>query len=165
MPNPVRAMLTSILITFMAPVIQVSYAAEREISVLGPALAANAGGQIAYSARYFVSDYEASLFSNQNLLTGNIPMTGATLSRRLTFCSSLCFWRFYLQGGVGASTGGAIAQVTWGGMIPALPIWLPTRHPKYVPALRIDITTQFIASTGRVVTWNYPFWTGITIPF
>jgi hypothetical protein len=55
--------------------------------------------------------------------------------------------------------------MSWGTVIPLLPLWLPTRAPPYYPALRVDFTTQMILIRWRAVTWSYPLWVGISVPF
>jgi hypothetical protein len=127
-------------------------------------LAPNAGGQVAYSLRYGKESHEWGLFSNTFLLAGDLPLTGAFYDWRFALCGMSCFWQFYLQLGAGASTGGPIAQITWAAIIPILPIWLPSKAPKYIPALRLDVTSQMIFVQYRGVTWSYPLWMGITVP-
>ena len=34
-----------------------------------------------------------------------------------------------------------------------------------VPALRLDITTQIIFIRYRGVSWSYPLWAGVSVPF
>jgi hypothetical protein len=145
-----------------------TFAAEKLRSVTAQvgALAPNAGGQVAYSLKYaHDDDWEASLFSNQYILAGKYPLSGATYSRRFPVCDSSCFWRFFVQTGAGVSTGGPMAEITWGSIIPILPVWLPTSAPKYIPSLRIDFTSQFIFVRYRAVTWSYPLWVGLTVSF
>lgn len=129
------------------------------------AFAPNAGGQEAYTLRLGKGTWEAGVFSNQYVLAGDYPLSGAFYDRRFPVCGSECFWQFFVQFGAGLSNGGPLAQITWGSMIPLLPIWLPRSAPSYVPALRLDITTQLIFVRYRAVTWSYPLWVGLSIPF
>jgi len=129
------------------------------------ALAPNAGGQDAYSLRVARDSWEAGVFSNQYLLAGDKPLTGAVLDWRFPICDTDCFWQFFVQGGGGMSNGGPVAEITWGSIIPIAPLWLPTSAPKYLPAIRLDITTQFVFVRYRAVTWSYPLWAGVSISF
>ncbi len=144
-----------------------AYAADDRTTVTGQflALAPNAGGQEAYSLRVARDSWEAGVFSNQYLLAGDKPLTGAVIDYRLPICDTSCFWQFFVQGGGGISNGGPVAEITWGSIIPLLPLWLPTSAPRYVPALRLDITTQFVFVRYRAVTWSYPLWVGVSISF
>lgn len=144
-----------------------AFAADERYSVTSQvgALAPNAGGQEAYTLRLGKGDWEAGIFSNQYVIAGDLPLTGAMLDWRSPVCGVECFWQFFVQLGVGGSNGGPLAEVTWGTMIPALPIWLPTAAPRYVPQIRLDITTQVILIRYRAVTWSYPLWLGLTVPF
>lgn len=135
------------------------------LTVQGKALAPNAGGQDAYALRLATNNWEIGGFSNQYITAGGRPLMGGTFDYRFPICDDSCFWQFFAEAGVGASTGGPMADVTWGTNIPLLPVWLPTSSPKYVPQLRLDFTTQFIFIRWRAVTWSYPLWAGITIPF
>jgi hypothetical protein len=137
------------------------YTATAQVGAFAP----NAGGQEAYTMRLSTNRWEAGVFSNQYLLAGDHPLTGAFYDWRFPICDDSCFWQFFVQAGGGVSTGGPIAQATWGTVIPLLPIWLPRRAPSYVPALRLDMTTQMIFIRYRGVTWSYPLWVGISIPF
>ena len=129
------------------------------------ALAPNAGGQQSFSLKLSRSNWEVSLFSNQYLLAGAYPLTGATYNWRFPICSTDCWWQLFLQTGAGLSNGGPIGEITWGSIIPALPIWLPFGTPRYIPAFRVDITTQLIFVQWRAVSWSYPFWFGVSFPF
>lgn len=135
------------------------------ISAQYGALAPNAGGQLAYTLKYQSNRWEYALFSNQYLLAGDYPLSGATAAYQFPVCEKECWFDFYINTGAGASNGGPIAEVTWGAKIPLLPIWLPTQAPRYVPALRLDFTTQMIFVQWRGVTWSYPLWAGISVPF
>ena len=138
---------------------------KQSMSMQYAALAPNAGGQVAYSLKYARNQYEYSLFSNQYLLAGDLPLTGGTIDYIFPVCQKDCWLDFYVHTGVGGSNGGPILQSTWGVEIPLLPIWLPFDAPKYVPALRIDFTTQMIFVQWRGVTWSYPIWAGVSVPF
>lgn len=127
-------------------------------------LAPNAGGQTAYSARLLSSDFEYGVFSNTYLLAGNYPLTGAVMNYHMPLCEKDCWWQFFAQAGGGISTGGPLAEITWGMILPLVPLWLPTKAPKYYPALRLDITSQFIFIRNRALIWNYPMWIGLSLP-
>lgn len=159
--------MVRVLIILLWALHQPAVAAERRYHLATQigALAPNAGGQTAYTLKIATNDWEVSAFSNQYLMAGDIPMTGATYDWRWPICSDGCFWQFYFQGGGGFSNGGPLLDMTWGTVIPLLPIWLPTRAPPYYPAIRIDFTTQMILIRWRGVTWSYPLWIGISVPF
>jgi hypothetical protein len=140
-------------------------ASYQSVSAQYGALAPNAGGQEAYALKYQRDEWEYSLFSNQYLLAGDYPLTGFVMDYVFPVCTKDCWINFYVNTGFGGSTGGPILEATWGTQIPLLPLWLPYKAPKYVPALRIDFTTQMIFVQWRGVTWSYPVWAGITIPF
>ena len=129
------------------------------------AFAPNAGGQEAYTLRLSRGDWEGGAFSNRYVIAGDYPLTGAFVDRRFAICGTECFWQFFVQFGAGGSNGGPLAQITWGTIIPALPLWLPTSAPRYVPQIRLDITTQLIFIRYRAVTWSYPLWVGVSVPF
>lgn len=135
------------------------------VSAQAMAFAPNAGGQEAYTLRLATNEWEAGAFSNQYILAGNAPLTGAFVDWRFPICDDSCWWQFFAQTGVGLSNGGPLAQITWGTVIPLLPLWLPTSSPRYLPALRLDITTQMIFIRYRGVTWSYPLWAGISVAF
>lgn len=136
-----------------------------QVAVQGEALAPNAGGQTAYSLRLATNNWEAGAFSNQYIIAGDYPLTGATYAWRFPICDDSCFWQFFAQTGAGLSTGGPLAEITWGAVIPLLPLWLPSAAPRYVPAIRLDITTQLIFIRWRAITWSYPLWIGVSVPF
>ena len=147
---------------------QHSYGANKDqwtLTTQGAALAPNAGGQVAYTLKLYDGTYEYGGFSNQYLLAGDLPLSGITASKRFHVCDDSCWWKFFVQTGAGLSNGGPLAQISWGTMIPLAPIWLPMSAPRYYPALRIDMTTQFIFIQYRAVTWSYPLWVGISVPF
>lgn len=135
------------------------------LAVQAGALAPNAGGQQVYSLKLATNDWEIGAFSNQYLLAGNLPMSGITYDLRWPICDDSCFWQFFFQAGGGGSNAGPLLEMTWSAIIPLIPIWLPTRAPPYYPALRIDFTTQMIFIRWRSVTWSYPLWLGISVPF
>ena len=128
-------------------------------------LAPNAGGQVAYGLKLATNDWEAGMFSNQYIYAGSLPYSGATFDWRFPICDDSCWWQVFVQGGGGFSNAGPLTEITWGTVIPALPLWLPTAAPKYWPALRIDVTTQMIYIRYRAVTWSYPLWAGVSVAF
>lgn len=127
-------------------------------------LAPNAGGQEVFSLRAARENWELSLFSNQTIYAGEYPYSGCVLHRRFPVCDASCFWQFYTAVGGGVSNGGPIMEFTWSTIIPLIPIWLPLQAPSYYPAVRLDVTTQIVLIQWRAVTWNYPFWIGISVP-
>jgi hypothetical protein len=158
-----KALLALLLCLFAVP----ARAADTRynLTAQGKALAPNAGGQDAYALRLGTNNWEVAGFVNQYITAGGVPLIGGTFDFRLPVCDDSCFWQFFAQAGGGISTGGPLAEITWGTQIPLLPLWLPTRAPPYVPQLRIDFTSQFIFIRYRAVTWSYPLWAGISIPF
>ncbi len=134
------------------------------ISIQDRALAPNAGGQTAYSLKLAYGEIEYGAFANEYLRAGEHPLSGLTAEYRLGLCQKDCWGNLYAQIGVGGSTGGPLATMTWSAQIPLLPIWLPYSAPAYLPQLRIDFSTHFIFVRYRAVTWSYPLWLGITIP-
>ena len=128
-------------------------------------LAPNAGGQNAYALRLATNEWEISGFSNLGISINGRALTGATYDWRFPICDDSCWWQFFVQTGVGASNGGPLAELTWGSVLPLVPIWLPFTAPRYLPALRLDMTTQIIATRWRAVTWSYPLWAGISVAF
>jgi hypothetical protein len=129
------------------------------------ALAPNAGGQRAYRLEWFHDHQAWSIFDNRSLLVGSNSLKGLGYDYRLSICDSDCFWQFFTQVGGGISNGGVYGEISWGMIIPLLPIWLPVAAPKYIPGLRIDIASQFYPSRHRIITWSYPLWAGITLSF
>ena len=114
------------------------FATDTKYTVTGQymALAPNAGGQQAYALRLGTNDWEGGAFSNQYILAGDKPFTGVFYDFRFPICDDSCWWQFFAQTGGGFSNGGPFAQITWGTIIPALPLWLPHAAPRYLPALR-----------------------------
>jgi hypothetical protein len=135
------------------------------ISAHVKALAPNAGGQDAYRLEWYHSRNAVYGFQNRSLLVGSQNLMGAGYDYRLPVCDSSCFWQFFAQVGGGVTNAGAFAEISWGTIIPLLPIWLPLSSPKYIPGLRIDITSQFFTTRQRVILWSYPIWAGITVAF
>jgi hypothetical protein len=119
-------------------------------SLQGLAYTANAGGQTSVAVRRRAADYEWSLFGNDYLRAGGIPLIGLSWDRRFEMLGPGWPLRPYFQVGPGISTGGPFAELMWGCTI------------AYV--LRIDIATHLIATSKRIVSWNYPFWVGMTVP-
>jgi hypothetical protein len=158
------ALLATLALLIAAPA-QSATSDRYQVAAQGVALAPNAGGQQAYSLKLAHGDWEAGAFSNQYVTAGSYPLSGGTFDWRFPVCDDQCFWQFFAQAGAGVSTGGPLAEITWGAVIPLIPLWLPTRAPPYLPALRIDITTQLIFVRWRAVTWSYPLWVGLSVPF
>lgn len=135
------------------------------VTAQAKALAPNAGGQDAYSLRVGTNNWEVGAFANKYITAGGVPLIGSTFDWRLPICDDSCFWQFFAQAGGGLSTGGPLAEITWGTMIPLAPLWLPVRAPRFLPQFRLDFTSQFIFVRYRAVTWSYPLWAGISFPF
>lgn len=128
------------------------------------ALAPNAGGQDTYSLRLYHDEREYHAFMNRTLMAGGMPLYGAGYDFTFNACEE-CFWRFFVQTGVGISTAGPYLELDWGFAVPILPLWLPIAPPRFVPQFRIDFATHVIQTTSRAITWSYPLWIGIGIPF
>jgi hypothetical protein len=149
----------------MSPTLVQAAPGDSDFSAQIGSFAANAGGQSAYAVRYSKNQHQYSLFSNQYLQAGGVPVTGVTYNYILPICTKDCFWRFWSSIGAGGSNVGPIIDISWTGLVPLIPIWLPRGHFKYVPNLRIDFTTQLMFLRTRVVAWSYPLWAGISVPF
>ncbi len=121
------------------------------VSAQGLALAPNAGGQRAWSLRLAENDQvEYSLFVNEYLVTGSVPLTGVSYGWRYSLCGRICPLRMFAQLGAGVSTAGPVVEVIWS----VTPLWL----------LRVDIATHFYFLTDRAILWSYPFWLGVSVP-
>lgn len=131
---------------------------------LSGALAPNAGGQDTYSLRLYHNEGEFHAFMNKTLTAGGQPLVGGGYDLTFNACDD-CFWRFFVQTGVGACTAGPYLELDWGLAMPILPIWLPMSPPRFVPQIRVDFATHVIQTTGRAITWSYPLWIGLGIPF
>lgn len=163
-------LVTSIAIIFFltllkSQVIQAKSSDIYTLTVQGLALAPNAGGQQAYRIEGFHNRHAVYGFNNRSLLVGKMTLFGAGYAYRLPICDESCFWQFFVQLGGGASNAGAYGDVTWGAQIPLVPLWLPVPQPKYIPALRIDISSHLFATRSRILTWSYPLWVGLSLSF
>lgn len=136
-----------------------------EISIHGLSLAPNAGGQEAYRLEWFEKPHGWHTFYNKALVVSELPLMGAGYTYRMSACDESCFWRFFAQAGGGLSNGGPYGELSWGTIIPLLPLWLPVSAPKFVPSLRLDITSQFYLAKNRIITWSYPIWAGVSVAF
>lgn len=128
------------------------------------ALAPNAGGQDVYSLRLYHNEGEFHGFMNRTLTAGGAPLYGAGYDLTFNACEE-CFWRPFVQAGAGICTAGPYLELDWGFAIPILPIWLPMSAPRFVPQIRVDFATHVIQTTSRAITWSYPLWIGLGIPF
>jgi len=135
------------------------------ISYLHAALAPNAGGQDSHSLKLLNGDIEYSIFVNEYIRAGGYPLSGAVMEWVSPICEKECWGNLFLQYGGGASLGGPVAHLTWSAQFPLLPLWLPVSAPRFVPQLRIDFTSQFILLKHRAISWSYPLWLGLSIPF
>ena len=135
------------------------------ISAQGLALAPNAGGQDAFRLEGYHKNQAVYGFNNRALLVSNTTLFGVGYAYRLPICDESCFWQFFVQVGGGLSNAGGFLDVTWGSQIPLVPIWLPVASPRFIPSLRIDISSHFFATRTRVLTWSYPLWVGLALSF
>lgn len=110
--------------------------------------APNAGGQRAYALRRATDAREIGLFLNEDLLSAGNPIFGALYDWRFPICDQSCWVQLYFQAGIGLSTAGPIAELTWGSNF----LW----------TARIDITTHAFFTTNRVVLWSLPIWVGLS---
>jgi hypothetical protein len=134
-----RRLLSAVVLYLLGwtpPAFGFSYASFQYI-----AFAANAGGQNAYALSWAPdSSQEFNLFTNQYLITGKYPLTGLVYNRRHNLLPEYYPFKSFVQGGVGMSTAGPLAALTWN--FTALMV------------VRIDITTHIY----------FPQWLGITVP-
>ena len=137
----------------------------REISLHGLSLAPNAGGQEAYRVEGYAKPNAWHAFYNRALMVGELPLMGAGYNYRMSVCDESCFWRFFAQVGGGLSNGGPYGEISWGTIIPLVPLWLPVSAPRFIPSIRIDITSQFYIAKNRIITWSYPVWAGVALAF
>lgn len=114
------------------------------------AFAPNAGGQRAYILRRSTNHKEINLFYNEYLVAGSQAIMGGGYNWRFPICDNACFWQFFVQSGLGVSTGGPYVEFSW----TTVPFWLA----------RLDITTHLFITKSRLVTWSYPLWIGISLP-
>lgn len=160
----ISKLLTCVLLLNAAP----SLAARRsfrEVSVHGLALAPNAGGQDAYRLEGYDSPHAWHAFYNKALIVGDLPLLGVGYNYRMSVCDESCFWRLFVQAGGGIANGGPYGELSWGTIIPLLPLWLPTSAPRFVPSLRLDISSQFYIAKNRIIAWSYPIWAGVSFAF
>jgi hypothetical protein len=136
-----------------------------EVSVHALSLAPNAGGQEAYRLEGYQKPHAWHAFYNRALMVYDLPLMGVGYNYRMSICNESCFWRFFTQAGGGISNAGPYGEISWGTIIPMLPLWLPTSAPRYIPSLRIDITSQFYIAKTRIITWSYPIWAGVSLAF
>lgn len=136
-----------------------------EVSVHALSLAPNAGGQEAYRLEGYQKPHAWHAFYNRALMVYDLPLMGVGYNYRMSVCDESCFWRFFTQAGGGISNAGPYGEISWGTIIPMLPLWLPTSAPRYIPSLRIDITSQFYIAKTRIITWSYPIWAGVSLAF
>jgi len=136
-----------------------------EVSVHALSLAPNAGGQEAYRLEGYQKPHAWHAFYNRALMVYDLPLMGVGYNYRMSICNESCFWRFFTQAGGGISNAVPYGEISWGTIIPMLPLWLPTSAPRYIPSLRIDITSQFYIAKTRIITWSYPIWAGVSLAF
>lgn len=122
-----------------------------QISMQYMALTGNAGGQNAYAlslSRENTREY--SLFVNQHLITGKIPLCGATYNLRSYLFPAHLPLTAFIQAGAGLSTAGPLIALTW--------------NLTVLQVARIDISTHLYFPSFRPMIWSYPLWIGITLP-
>jgi len=147
---PLKLLLSFFAIAIAPPAAFAYKFGEQNSSVLAQAFTANAGGQTAYAVKRFNTDHEWTFFANTYLLAGGIPLLGGVYSLRHTFISAKYPFQSFTQFGLGASTGGVVAEGTIGMTLLYL--------------LRIDLTSHMIINQNRAISWSYPFWTGVSVP-
>ena len=136
-----------------------------KVSVQYAAFAPNAGGQIAYGLRAHRNNREIAIFQNHYLTAGDEPLLGALYAMRFPLCDESCMVHIHVQGGLGATSAGPLVEFLWGTEVPLLPLALNGGTIRYVPMLRFDIASHWMATRSRLITWSYPFWIGVTLPF
>jgi len=136
-----------------------------KVSLQYAAFAPNAGGQITYGFRGLRNNREIAIFQNQYLTAGSEPLLGALYAWRFPICDESCLVHIHTQAGIGVTTAGPLVEFLWGTEIPVLPLGLNGGTIRYVPMLRFDIASHWIATRSRLITWSYPFWIGVTLPF
>lgn len=137
----------------------------RKVSAQYAAFAPNAGGQVTYGLRASWNDREVGLFQNQYLTAGGNPLVGAVYAFRFPVCDEFCLVHMHLQTGIGGTSAGPLAEFLWGAEIPLLPLALNGGTIPYVPMLRVDLASHWVATRSRLIMWSYPFWVGVTLPF
>ncbi len=157
--------LVFFILTFLQTFAYAEPVEQKWVSMRFKSFTSNAGGQNAYAASYSTQKNEYTVFLNQNLQTGNVPLTGAVYDWRFLSCKTNCMWNFYGNIGGGISTAGPLAEVLVGVMIPVVPVWFSGGPLKYIPYVRLDFGSQFYASRYRVITWSYPLWIGLALSF
>jgi hypothetical protein len=154
-----------LILVFVSLFSTVMYSADEpfNLSLSSGAFAANAGGQDAYAMRLNHARDEFHLIANRSLEVGGLPLVGGGYDLKFDMCDE-CFWKFFIQTGGGLSNAGPYGELLWGLTVPIIPIWLPTRPPRYLPHLRLDFATHLLFSQLRPSTWLYPIWLGVGVP-
>jgi hypothetical protein len=144
-----------------------AHAAEKmtKTSLQYAAFAPNAGGQTVYGLRLYRDGREYGVFQNQYLTAGDHPLIGGVYAFRFPICDESCLVHLHAQVGIGASTAGPLVEFLWGMEIPVLPLALTGGTISWIPMIRIDFANHWIATRSRVITWSYPLWVGVTLPF
>jgi hypothetical protein len=137
----------------------------RKVSAQYAAFAPNAGGQVTYGLRASWNNREIGLFQNHYLTAGGQPLLGGVYSFRFPVCDDSCMVHTHVQAGIGGSSAGPLAEFLWGAEIPLLPLALNGGTIPYVPMLRMDFASHWLATRSRIIMWSYPFWVGVTLPF
>lgn len=124
----------------------------KTLSMQYQSFTANAGGQEAWSLRLSMNDrIEYSIFANKYLTAENYPLLGAIYSLRLPILSRKYPIRSFTQLGAGLTNIGPVVELLWS----FTPLWI----------FRIDFSTHFYFTRSRMITWSYPLWVGISVPF
>jgi hypothetical protein len=114
------------------------------------AFAPNAGGQSAFSLRRSSESSEWSLFVNQYLISGPLPLIGVSYNSRHPMTRRSWPLQFALLLGGGLASSGPFLEVGWEFLA--------------LYALRVDIRTQATFYRTRILTWSYPIWFGVSLP-
>lgn len=136
-----------------------------KVSLQYQAFAPNAGGQTVYGLRVARNNREYAIFQNQYLTAGDAPLAGGIYSWRFPACDTSCFVHLHAQAGLGITSAGPMTEILWGGELPLLPLALNGGTIRYVPMLRLDFASHWIVTAQRVISWSYPFWLGLSVPF
>lgn len=134
------------------------------VSLQYAAFAPNAGGQVAYGIRGLRNNREIAIFQNQYLTAGGQPLLGVLYAWRFPICDESCMVHLHTQVGIGLTSAGPLVEFLWGTEIPILPLGLNGGTIPYVPMLRVDVASHWMATHSRLITWSYPFWVGVTLP-
>lgn len=151
--------------SMLAPSRSIAAGKLTKISLQYMAFAPNAGGQLSLGLRATHGNREFGVFQNHYLTAGDRPLLGGLYAWRFPVCDEACMVHIHLQTGLGMTTAGPMAEFLWGMEIPVLPLALNGGTIPYIPMLRLDLASQWLATRSRLIMWSYPFWLGLTLPF